>query len=88
MLKRSFAEFHSQRGAPQALQVLNNMAAQLSSLETGPWPSCAHGCSREAVTEYHAVQTAIDMLSNKLQVCGQAARTVLRISGKRGNNML
>ncbi|MEW5316769.1 MAG: hypothetical protein WDW38_008119 [Sanguina aurantia] len=67
MLKRSFAEFHSQRGAPQALQVLNDLAAQLSGLETGPWPSCAHGCSREAVTEYHAVQTAIDMLSNKLQ---------------------
>ncbi|MEW5305638.1 MAG: hypothetical protein WDW36_008165 [Sanguina aurantia] len=67
MLKRSFAEFHSQRGAPQALQVLNDLAAQLSGLETGPWPSCAHGCSREAVTEYHAVQTAVDMLSDKLQ---------------------
>ncbi len=68
MLKRSFAEFHAQRAAPDALAKLEAARAQLAALRARPWPHSYLGTTREEVEEYHSLTVRIDRLSGALQV--------------------
>lgn len=68
MLKRSFAEFHAQRAAPEALEGLRLGQQRLAALHARPWPTSFLGTSREAVERYFALSQRIEALSVKLQV--------------------
>jgi antiviral helicase SKI2 len=68
MLKRSFAEFHAQRAAPEALEGLHAGQQRLAALRARPWPSSFLGTSREAVERYFALSQRIKALSAELQV--------------------
>ncbi len=68
MLKRSFAEFHAQRAAPEALEGLRAGQLRLAALLMRPWPSSFLGTSREAVERYFGLSQRIEALSVELQV--------------------
>ncbi len=68
MLKRSFAEFHAQRAAPEALEALQKGQERLAQLRARPWPHSFQGTSRQEVEEYHSVGRRIEKLSGELQV--------------------
>jgi hypothetical protein len=67
MLKRSFAEFHAQRGAPEALEALQRGQERLAELRARPWPPSALGTTREAVEAFFAASQRIEALSMQLQ---------------------
>ena len=68
MLKRSFAEFHAQRAAPEAIEGLRLGQQRLAALRARPWPSSFLGTTREAVEQYFALSQRIEALSVELQV--------------------
>ena len=68
MLKRSFAEFHAQRAAPEALEALQKGQQRLAQLRGRPWPHSFLGTSRQEVEEYHSMGRRIEDLSGELQV--------------------
>lgn len=68
MLKRSFAEFHAQRAAPDALVALQKGQERLAALRARPWPDSLLGTGREEVERYHALSQRIEDLSLELQV--------------------
>lgn len=68
MLKRSFAEFHAQRAAPEALEGLRLGQQRLAALRARPWPSSFLGTCREAVEQYFSLSQRIEALSVELQV--------------------
>lgn len=68
MLKRSFAEFHAQRAAPEAAEGLRQGQQRLAALRTRPWPSSFLGTTREDVEQYFALSQRIEALSVELQV--------------------
>ena len=72
MLKRSFAEFHAQRAAPEALEALQAGQERLAQLRARPWPHSFLGTSRRDVEEYHSVGRRIEALSSELQVSLQS----------------
>jgi antiviral helicase SKI2 len=67
MLKRSFAEFHAQRAAPEAQQALAKGRERLAALAALPWPGSLLGTKREEVARYHALSQRIEALSAELQ---------------------
>lgn len=68
MLKRSFAEFHAQRAAPEALEALQKGQERLAQLRARPWPGSFLGTSRADVEAYHGLNRRIEDLSSELQV--------------------
>ena len=68
MLKRSFAEFHAQRAAPEALEALQKGQERLAQLRARPWPHSFQGTSRQEVEDYHSIGRRIEELSSELQV--------------------
>ncbi len=46
MLKRSFAEFHAQRGQPEQQEALRRGTEALRRLRARPWPLSPLGTSR------------------------------------------
>ena len=68
MLKRSFAEFHAQRAAPEALEALQQGQRRLAQLRARPWPGSPLGTGRQEVEEYHRLNMRIEELSRELQV--------------------
>ena len=68
MLKRSFAEFHAQRAAPQALEALQQGQRRLAQLRAQPWPGSPLGTGRGEVEEYHRLNMRVEELSCELQV--------------------
>lgn len=68
MLKRSFAEFHAQRAAPEALEALQQGQRRLAQLRAQPWPGSPLGTGRQEVEEYHRLNMRIEELSCELQV--------------------
>ena len=74
MLKRSFAEFHAQRAAPEALEALQKGQERLSQLRARPWPHSFQGTSRQDVEQYHSVGRRIEELSGELQVSLQPSK--------------
>lgn len=67
MLKRSFAEFHAQRAAPEAQEALRKGQAALKRLRARPWPISSLGTTREAVEEYAEVAATIETLGTRVQ---------------------
>lgn len=67
MLKRSFAEFHSQRAAPDAQKALKNGQDALRKLRSRPWPISPLGTTREEVEQYAEVAAATESLSAEVQ---------------------
>ena len=67
MLKRSFAEFHAQRAAPEALQALERGQECLAALRARPWPGSLLGTERAEVERYQALSARIEALSAELQ---------------------
>lgn len=67
MLKRSFAEFHAQKAAPQKVAALQRGQRLLTAYASRPWPVCYLGCSREDVLEYYRVSERIEELSSSIQ---------------------
>lgn len=78
MLKRSFAEFHAQRAAPEALEALQKGQERLSQLRARPWPHSFQGTSRQEVDQYHSVGRRIEELSGELQVRRQTYKALLQ----------
>ena len=80
MLKRSFAEFHAQRAAPDALEALQKGRARLDELRGHPWPASLLGTRREEVARYHALSQRIEALTVELQVrcscCGPSSALI------------
>lgn len=68
MLKRSFAEFHAQRAAPEAREALAAGEAALEALRARPWPPSRRGTSRVEVERYLALSQRIETLDALLQV--------------------
>ncbi len=68
MLKRSFAEFHAQRAAPEVLEALQRGRERLAQLHARPWPSSPLGTTRADVERYHSINARIEALSSKIQV--------------------
>lgn len=68
MLKRSFAEFHAQKAAPEALQAMEAARRKLAALRARPWPASYLGTTREEVEEYFQLSTGIERLTLELQV--------------------
>ena len=68
MLRRSFAEFHAQQAAPEALEALRVGQERLAQLRARPWPHSFLGTSRRDVEEYHSAGRRIEELSSELQV--------------------
>ncbi len=85
MLKRSFAEFHAQRAAPEALEALQRGQERLAELRGRPWPGSVLGTPRAAVEEYCALSRRIEALSLKLQAWSllcylQASSSLMNLS--------
>ncbi|CAL8471306.1 g10848 [Coccomyxa elongata] len=78
MLKRSFAEFHAQRAAPEALEGLRAGQQRLAALRARPWPSSFLGTSREAVERYFALSQRIKALSVELQESVMGSRNAMQ----------
>ena len=68
MLKRSFAEFHAQRAAPEAREALASGEAALAALRARPWPPSRRGTPRAEVERYWALTQRIEALDALLQV--------------------
>lgn len=51
MLRRSFAEFHAQKAAPEQARQIRLLEGALEQLRSKPFPGCLSGCTKEAVTE-------------------------------------
>ena len=73
MLKRSFAEFHAQRAAPEAREALAAGEAALAALCARPWPASRRGTPRAEVERYWALTQRVEALDALLQVCGLPA---------------
>ena len=67
MLKRSFAEFHSQRAAPEVQAALQKGQDALRRLRARPWPASPLGTTREEVEEYASVAIAGEALGQEVQ---------------------
>jgi hypothetical protein len=68
MLKRSFAEFHAQRAAPEAREALAAGEAALAALRARPWPASRRGTGRAEVERYVALTRRVEALGALLQV--------------------
>ena len=71
-MKRSFAEFHAQRSAPELLQAVQQGQRQLATLRKRSWPHSLLGTTREEVNAFYEASQKIQELSASLQVCRQA----------------
>ncbi len=67
MLKRSFAEFHAQRAAPEAREALAAGEAALAALRAWPWPASRRGTGRPEVERYVALTRRVESLGALLQ---------------------
>ena len=67
MLKRSFAEFHSQRAAPEVQQALLKGQQALRRLRSRPWPLSPLGTTREQMDEYAELAAMAAELGNVVQ---------------------
>lgn len=67
MLKRSFAEFHSQRAAPEVQAALKKGQDALRRLRARPWPASPLGTTRGEVEEYASVARAAEVLGEEVQ---------------------
>lgn len=67
MLKRSFAEFHAQKAAPEALQAMEGARRKLAALKSRTWPASYLGTTRDEVEEYFRLSTSIERLTLELQ---------------------
>ncbi|KAK9827734.1 hypothetical protein WJX81_007278 [Elliptochloris bilobata] len=74
MLKRSFAEFHAQRAAPEAREALAAGKAALAALRARPWPASRRGTPRAEVERYWALTQRIEALDALLQDATLATR--------------
>lgn len=77
MLKRSFAEFHAQRAAPEAREALAAGKAALAALRARPWPPSRRGTPRNEVERYWALTQRIEALDALLQVCRRLVMTTV-----------
>ena len=68
MLKRSFAEFHAQRAAPEALAAVEKGQAALAAVRARPFPAAFMGTTKEDVREFHDITARVDELSEAVQV--------------------
>ena len=74
MLKRSFAEFHSQRAAPDAQNALKRGQDALRRLRSRPWPISPIGTTREEVEQYAEVAAAAERLAVEVQDAVMSSR--------------
>jgi antiviral helicase SKI2 len=84
MLKRSFAEFHSQRAAPEAQVALKKGQDALRRLRARPWPISPLGTTREDVEHYAEVAAAAESLGNEVQdaVMGSRGASSALVNGR------
>ena len=67
MMKRSFAEFHAQRAAPQDQRAIELGQKALKQLQNKPWPISPIGSTKEEVDEYVDLTMSINRISRMIQ---------------------
>ena len=75
MLKRSFAEFHSQRAAPEAAEALKRGQDALRRLRARPWPVSPLGTGRAAVEGYAEIAALAESLGADVQEAVMTSRS-------------
>jgi antiviral helicase SKI2 len=74
MMRRSFAEHHAQRAAPEAAAALARGRAALARLRARPWPASPLGTRREEVEEYAALSERAEALGAGAHAAAMASR--------------
>ncbi|KAI3427058.1 hypothetical protein D9Q98_006998 [Chlorella vulgaris] len=98
MLKRSFAEFRSQRAQPELLEALEKGQAALARLRSRPWPVSPLATSREEMERYCRLSMDIEGLDARLQAEVMSTRAaqqalaegrvvLLRVGGSSGSGI-
>jgi antiviral helicase SKI2 len=84
MLKRSFAEFHSQRAAPEAQIALKKGQDALRRLRARPWPISPLGTTREEVEKYAEIAAGAESLGVEVQdaVMGSRGASSALVNGR------
>lgn len=74
MMRRSFAEHHAQRAAPEAAAALARGRAALARLRARPWPASPLGTRREEVEEYAELSERAEALGAGAHAAAMASR--------------